>query len=282
LSEATGLKDKLWASLLWGAALETWAHQLLYTRCVYPKKTFGAARFLGVQCYVNRHPSVVSYIRQTVERAVPALLCGTADQLSLVITCDQQEEESEDGTVLEVSEAVVEEYALRISSISGRTLEALDPQRVPQLERALRDLVLRVHSLPNAATFSDHTPTVSFRLELRLVEGCLATATSFPVEIRTALQDGPGMRPVITKERWIMCFVHSTRQIHRSAVFTLYSEGKHTNCPSDRVKLPLWGNCLLGDVADRPTAVHGKQVFTSLRPASPSRDARNRLYNTCM
>jgi len=56
------------------AALETWCHQLLYIRRIYPSDSFANSYFLGVRCKVNRHPGVVNYISQAVQVAVPALL----------------------------------------------------------------------------------------------------------------------------------------------------------------------------------------------------------------
>ena len=112
-------------SAVLSATLETWAHQILYTREVYSRETFGTTRFMGIKCYVNRHPAVVSYIDETVRLAVPALLEGTADQLSLLIVGNRQSTgddeytaDKEDNAVV-VEECIMEEYTLRLVNFQG-------------------------------------------------------------------------------------------------------------------------------------------------------------------
>ena len=68
--------------LLVSAFLETWCHQLLYVRRIYPSDTFANSYFLGLQVKVNRHPAVVQYISKAVEVAVPALMDNTSSSSS--------------------------------------------------------------------------------------------------------------------------------------------------------------------------------------------------------
>ena len=84
--------------LLMSAALETWCHQLLYVRRVYPSESFADSYFLGVRVKANRHPAVVAYISKAVKVAVPALIgssMGTgnsnnrvADEFSLEVVAE--------------------------------------------------------------------------------------------------------------------------------------------------------------------------------------------------
>ena len=79
--------------LLVSAFLETWCHQLLSVRRVYPSESFANSYFLGLQVKANRHPSVVEYITKAVEVAVPALISSSssssnnrvADEFSLEV-----------------------------------------------------------------------------------------------------------------------------------------------------------------------------------------------------
>lgn len=149
-----------WSKLL-AATLETWAHQVLYARHVYPRSSFGASSsFLGVRCQACRHPPVVAYIRDTVQVAVPALRDGVANELELAIV-----------DVFEGKEVERELYRLRFTNVaksivtstatsSGRDLD-LDTE-----ERALRSLVQQVQAL----RFEESTPpdTTSFRLTLHV------------------------------------------------------------------------------------------------------------------
>ena len=196
--------NKDWGSLL-SATLEAWIHLLLYTRGVYPKETFGAIRFLGVKCYVNRHPGVVSYIDETVKLAVPAFLRGTADQLSLVITCSKEVEPTvaamstpSDKSTPSTMEAlaILEEYTLRLVGFRGdgnvEQAAGEEDGLNSQLERVLRDMVLRVQSLGGSTSVCSRDDSVSFRLELQLTE----TTGSSP-GMKKALQQGNWCTPAV-------------------------------------------------------------------------------------
>jgi HORMA domain len=164
--------QKQWSSLL-SAALESWAHQLLYVRHVYPRETFGGSSFLGVRCHVSRHPGVVSYITNTLKVAVPSLLTGVADEISLTIFDNDDEN------------TVLDKYVLRFSGeqINGVSSDGKIPEEtVQQLERGMRDLVLSAHALESGrATLSE---SVSFKLSLHIPEEdrtCAALNEAFAV-----------------------------------------------------------------------------------------------------
>jgi hypothetical protein len=134
-------------SALWAATLETWCHQLLFARRVYPKETFCSTRFLGIQCKVNRHPGVVSYIFETVQVAVPALLNGVANELSLVILHAGEE---------------LENFSL-FFSISG--LES----NLQLLEKEVRNLILSALSLDGQFS-TQHSKDLTFKIMLHIPE----------------------------------------------------------------------------------------------------------------
>jgi len=150
---------KQWSALL-SATLENWAHQLLYVRHVYPRETFGSARFLGVRCRVCRHPAVVSYISDTVNVVVPSIVEGVANEISFVIT----ETDENLGSTREV-----EKYKLRILDMLSDWKEDGDiSQLMKYMERSMRDVILQVHSLHSErATSSD---SVSFKITMHIPE----------------------------------------------------------------------------------------------------------------
>jgi hypothetical protein len=166
---STGAQQPLnrqFAALL-GATLETWAHQLLFQRHIYPRETFGPTRFLGVRCQACRHPDVVSYITDTVGVAVPSLMAGVADVLSLVVTTTNEDLDDVDDIV----ETVVESYSLQVVEMI-RDWRGMDNDDIgmtmQELERSMRDLVLHVLSLESERASS--SDTVSFKLTLHLPE----------------------------------------------------------------------------------------------------------------
>lgn len=152
-------QKKRWETLL-GATLETWAHQLLYNRHVYPRETFGNSRFLGVQCRVNRHPDVVRYIEDITKLAAPSIVSGVADEVTFVIV----ESDQQDGATEEI-----ERYRLSFTGMKTEWKEMDNIVRLFELaERAMRDLVLRVQSLEDGRASSSNS--VSFRITLHIPE----------------------------------------------------------------------------------------------------------------
>lgn len=169
--------QKQWSSLL-SATLESWAHQLLYVRHVYPRETFGVSIFLGVRCHASRHPGVVSYITNSLKVAVPSLLSGVTDEISLII-CDN----GDDGVSSTPRE--LDKYVVRFSEaqINKESSDAKIPvETMHQLERGMRNLVLAAHALESGGpTMSE---SVSFRLSLHIPQAdssCLALNEAFAI-----------------------------------------------------------------------------------------------------
>lgn len=146
-------------SSLLAATLEIWCHQLIYVRQVYPRDSFTSTVFLDLQgcCYVQRHAAVVQYISDAIELAVPTLVNGIADQFSLIIL-----EKSKDGSCVDVE---LERYTLHVLDLMPAPLFDSKQQRSevhsllneqddywPRLERAMRNLVLQVHSRCHSST----------------------------------------------------------------------------------------------------------------------------------
>eukprot|EP00957_Ditylum_brightwellii_P143883 10964057-Ditylum_brightwellii.AAC.1 len=70
-----------------GTSLEIIIHELLYCRRIYPTESFTLQRYCGVQCHASRVPGVCEYVAETLSVAIPALCCGVADELALVVMC---------------------------------------------------------------------------------------------------------------------------------------------------------------------------------------------------
>lgn len=161
---------KRWNELL-HATLETWAHQILYQRCVYPTNSFGPIRFFGVRCHANRHPGVVQYIQESVAAGAQLLISEEANQFVLVIV-DEAE-----GVPRELERYEIE---LSIASRPEWDDEAKDVT-FERMERAMRNLILRVLGLGQES--ASDSETLSFRIETH----CKArTATAGVIEGLTA------------------------------------------------------------------------------------------------
>lgn len=150
------LKEE-WTSLFAGT-LEMWCHQLLYVLGVYPKESFAATNFLGVRCHANRHPDVAKYITETLKVTVPSLLSGSADEVTLVVKKNAFE--------------TLDTYSIRVSQLPT-LLDTIQEEQaktlIRQVERAMRNLILSVHSLQGArskkyATLGDDA---SFLIRMR-------------------------------------------------------------------------------------------------------------------
>jgi hypothetical protein len=163
-----------WSALL-SATLETWCHQVLYARQVYPRDTFKATRFLGIACFANRHPGVVSYISDTVQEAVPALLSKSVNQVSLVVMKD--------------TFTISETFTLTLSNLA-QVLEGEPQGLLEALERGMRELILSVKSLEG----SPHTrlgDDASFKISMRTT----TDVVTYCPEITKAIESGTWYRP---------------------------------------------------------------------------------------
>jgi hypothetical protein len=146
------------ASTLWAATLEAWCHAILYTRKVYPKDSFAPMKFLGIQCYANRHPGVVSYIRDAIAVAIPSLMQGISNEICLVIHIGQDHP--------------VEKYCLSFSRSSNESTN--NPFLTPnlsELERESRQLILSVLAMDGKRGLpSTNNPHLSFQIVIFVPE----------------------------------------------------------------------------------------------------------------
>jgi hypothetical protein len=174
-SSSSCLTDLEWKkqwSVLLGASLEAWSHHILYVRQVYPRETFAPTRFLGVRCYVSRHPDVVAYIQSYVKVAVPSILSGVTDE---VVLCIRDSGPDDDAKPAMMNEK--EQYILRFIPPSAATLNrvhAVSRPSLEQVEREMRDLFLSAqHGIPSGRASTSEL--VSFGLTLHIPEenkGC--------------------------------------------------------------------------------------------------------------
>lgn len=171
---------------LLAAGLETWVHQVLYLRHVYPKATFGNVRFSGIQCSVNRHPDVVKYIHDTVSLAVPGIVQGSVDQISLMITC--YEHSSEEGLDEMVEECKkLEECQILFRNFHKDRLENSPDNGDAELKQCFRDMILRLGSLESMPCNYLNATGLSFRLELGMSR---MSPESVPMQLHAALAEG--------------------------------------------------------------------------------------------
>jgi hypothetical protein len=151
-------EEKQAHSALWCSTLEMFCHQVLYVRRLYPKESFCTTRFLGVQCYANRHPQVVDYITETVKMAATSLLEGTTNEIGIIIF-DQ------------ISQCRHEKYTLSFSSTPRLTTSS----NLHEREQDARELILSVLSL-EGVSIHNWDSSVTFRIELFLPIEILPTS----------------------------------------------------------------------------------------------------------
>lgn len=167
---------------LWSAALETWCHQILYLRHVYPpsQETFAPTRFLGIAtCQACRHPGVVRYITNTLNVIVPSILSGSISEISLVVMKD--------------SFTVSETFTLTLDDmVSDATMNDIDDS-LEQAERAMRDLILSTLSLEGLPRKS-LTDDASFKI---VAKTAADIDTQQCPELNKAFQEGTWYQPKI-------------------------------------------------------------------------------------
>lgn len=180
------LAPKETVEYLLAAGLETWAHQFLYSRRVYPKATFGNVRFSGIQCNVNRHPDVVKYIHDTVSLAAPGIIHGSVDQISIIITCyENSSQEGLDETVEECKK--LEECQIRFGKFHKDRVENMADNVEAELKKCFREMILRLGSLESMPTHYLNAIGLSFQMELSMSR---MSSESLPVQLHTALSEG--------------------------------------------------------------------------------------------
>ena len=143
------------------AGLESWVHQLLYIKRVYPRDTFhnSTPSFLGTRLFLNRHPDVVSYIAEAVKVAAPSIALGVAESFAVVIT--EQRDESNPPVMLE-------SYALSFQRTdrSEPTTVQLPTSSIDTMQRGIRDLLLSVNSLDRSRL--SNSDSISFFVKLHV------------------------------------------------------------------------------------------------------------------
>jgi len=127
-----------------GSFLEVLTHELLYTRSLYPHDAFSPTRHYGVACHACRHPGVVDYIFDTLKIAVPSIISGSVDGLYLLLYDEQTDELLERFAFEFQLEDTVKIIESHVQNATER--EELEG-KVQQLERSLRDVLLKVVSL---------------------------------------------------------------------------------------------------------------------------------------
>ncbi|KAL9188546.1 hypothetical protein ACHAXT_006924 [Thalassiosira profunda] len=191
-------------SALLGSTLETILHELLHSRSIYPPDSFVLHRHLGVRCHASRVPQVGEYVANFLKVAVPSIVSGDADSLTLVILEEEVAQQRDGGR--QVGErtggtTTVERFvfAFQMANIIGGTEEAdLEGKRCSnepmdiedlqrqsaisrdaelvsnarsQLESAMRECLLRVLSLRRRRRRKEEKPeNMSFKLCLHVRE----------------------------------------------------------------------------------------------------------------
>lgn len=158
--------------------METWCHEILYLRQVYPRDTFAPTKFLGVSCHACRHAGVVCYITTTLGVIVPSILSGSVTHVSLVLMKDA-------FTIDETYTLIVSSSVLATNTDNDDSLEVLQ-----QTERCLRDLILSVLSLEGLPK-KKWTNDASFKLTMQTAE----QKDDYCHELTTAFDQGTWYRP---------------------------------------------------------------------------------------
>jgi hypothetical protein len=158
------------------ATLEAWAHQILYSRGVYPRSTFCPTTVWGLRCQACRAKEVVRYIQDSIDQAMLALVKGAAASLTLVIVDDDDSNDDDDDDDNNNNRndgntdgSEQERWTLAFSYLHPSP----NMPGVLQAEKFLRALLLRVQSLVDPRQRQGKvlriTDSTSFRLVWRLM-----------------------------------------------------------------------------------------------------------------
>eukprot|EP00979_Chaetoceros_neogracilis_P013233 scaffold3742_cov267-Chaetoceros_neogracile.AAC.5 len=168
-----------------GSFLEVLTHEILYTRSLYPHDAFSPTRHHGVACHACRHPGVVDYIFDTLKVSVPGIIAGAIEGLYIILYDAQTDEMLERYAVeFQIEDTVkmmIENHHRQggTSNSAGRKQEdgvtserELLEEKVEQLKRSLRDVLLKITSLDGTdlGRKRGHKPfssTSTFKLCLR-------------------------------------------------------------------------------------------------------------------
>ena len=160
-----------------GNALEAIIHEILYTVSLYPRDTFTATRYLGITCHACRHPGVVQYIHDALLVALPALIAGSVDELVLILYDDDYVDTSTNanlstnrivastrvlqrfvfyfqalnmiqaGDIFDKDQELYESGKVKYQSNQEENISKTVAQRIQDLERSLRDVLLKIISM---------------------------------------------------------------------------------------------------------------------------------------
>ena len=182
-SSPSNLQNKKRFTTIVGSALEVMIHEILYSRSLYPRDAFSPSRYLGVQCHACRVKGVVDYIYNTLQIAVPAICVGAVHQVAMIIY-------DGDGPKENVLERFLLQFDLEEEpkpEDSSTTNKSISMDRVGDLERSMRDLLLRIIINMNRGSENDQTfpGTATFKI-------CVHTTPhpSRSHELTQALQQG--------------------------------------------------------------------------------------------
>ncbi|KAL7539686.1 hypothetical protein ACHAXR_009494 [Thalassiosira sp. AJA248-18] len=231
ITNASSPAPSLQFSTLLGSTIETIVHELLYSRSIYPPDSFILHRHLGVRCHASRVPQVGDYIASFLRVAIPSIITGVGDSLSLVILEEEVINRSSGDDGRDVGERTggtktVERFAFQfqmdgvigsleeqkrnydhnmdIEDLRKRDTE-LTVEARSQLERSMRECLLRVLALRRRRRRKDEkAENMSFKLCLHVADdkkpadnadnGEARNTDSCP-ELMRALKQGEWLQP---------------------------------------------------------------------------------------
>lgn len=198
--------NSLQFSSLFGCTMESIIHELIYSRSIYPPDSYVLHRHLGVRFHCSRVPQVCDYISNFLKIAIPSIVSGVGDSISLVILeeevannvnsrelggCQQQRI----GTSKTIERFVFqfqidsvihgEDRKMNVLAINDDGVIPMDIQHgdaikkdtemaleaKTQMERSMRDCLLQVLSLRGRRrSRNEKAENVSFKLCLHIAE----------------------------------------------------------------------------------------------------------------
>ena len=161
-----------------GEVLETCMHEILYNRHIYPRDAFVPTRYLGIRCHGCRIPMVVDYIVEALLVAVPCIVTGSVDCLSLLIidrdTKTSNSLHSNYETVLEKynfefdSNSILSSFhAINEDAMHNQSNSSSITKLIQELEWGFKQLLLRIITLEVVPYASVLPSSISFKICMR-------------------------------------------------------------------------------------------------------------------
>jgi hypothetical protein len=206
---AASSSSSLQFSSLLGCTMESIIHQLLYSRSIYPPDSYVHHRHLGVRFHCSRVPQVCDYISNFLKIAVPSIIGGVADSISLVILEEEVASISRGGEATGHRQQrigttkTLERFVFEFQMDSAIYGEDTKPKHIAinhdggnmlpmdiqheaikrdtelalearaQMERSMRDCLLQVLALRGRRrTKDERAENLSFKLCLHVAEDC--------------------------------------------------------------------------------------------------------------